>query len=810
MHARLDDLRFAARVLAKDRAVTLVAVLTLTLGIGANTALFSVVKAVLLSALPYPQADRLVSVATGVPGDGRIQNVDFATTFDFRERSRSFDHVVLYRGWSRTNVGESEPELIRGQKIGHDFFDMLGVKMLHGRSFRKQEDAPDRDRVLVLSHSLWLRRFGGDPGVVNRTVQLNGASYEVAGVLPPGFRPVRAYADSPAPEMYAPLGYALGQGNACRGCQHLQAIARLKPGVSVAQAQAELDILTRAIVAEHPTEYDPRMAVLVQPLAQRIVGGTEAPLWILFGAVGFVLLIACANVANLLLARAASRGREMALRTALGATRSRLVGQLLVESLLIALVGGGLGVLLAAWGTTLLVAVGPREIPRLEEVGIDWSVLAFGLAVTLGTGVLFGLVPALRASRVEPSAALKEGGRALDSGARHGLRSALVASELALAFVLVVGTALLGKSFLRLVQVDPGFDPRGVLTTSVYLWGERYQKAEAEVAFYRQVMDELRARPGVEAVGMVSTVPFDGFDQRGFHVQDRPLANPSEAPSVDHYSITPDYFKVMRVPLKRGRLFTDADDARAPRVALVSESTARLIFPGEDPIGRHVQFGGRDEKEPWATIVGVVGDVQQYGLDHAATPQSYAPQAQDVSFGYSLFVRTARAAASVGPELRAIFRTLDKTQPVQPLVPLESYLRASLAERRFTLVLLAGMGALGLLMAAVGAYGVVSYVVSLRTREVGIRMALGARSRDLVAMVMRQGLWLAAAGLLVGYAASLALTRFLARLLFGVHPMDPASSAAVAALLTAVVLVATWLPARRATRVDPLVALRDE
>jgi putative ABC transport system permease protein len=400
--------------------------------------------------------------------------------------------------------------------------------------------------------------------------------------------------------------------------------------------------------------------------------------------------------------------------------------------------------------------------------------------------------------------------RALDSGARHGLRSALVASELALAFVLVVGTALLGKSFLRLVQVDPGFDPRGVLTTSVYLWGERYQKADAERAFYRQLMDELRARPGVEAVGMVSTVPFDGFDQRGFHILERPLANPSEAPSVDHYSVTPGYFEVMRIPLKRGRLFTEADDERAPRVALVSESTARLVFPGEDPIGRHVQFGGRDEKEPWAEIVGVVGDVQQYGLDQARTPQSYAPQAQDISFGYSLFVRTTRSATSLEPELRAVFRGVDKTQPVQRLVPLESYLSGSLAERRFTLALLAGMGALGLLMAAVGAYGVVSYAVSLRTREVGIRMALGAQSGDLLAMVMRQGLWLAAAGLTVGYAASLALTRFLSSLLFEVHPMDPAASLAVAVVLAAVVAAATWLPARRATRVDPLVALRHE
>ena len=810
MHARLHDLRFAARMLAKDRGVTLVAVLTLALGIGANTALFSVVKAVLLDALPYAQPERLVSLAEGDPGTPRPETVDFTTTWDWRERSRSFEHIALYRGWSQTDVGESETELVRGQRVGHDFFETLGVKMLLGRSFRPEEDAPNSNRVLVLSHGLWLRRFGGDSAIVGRSVQLNAASYVVAGVLPASFRPITAGPEDPAPEMYAPLGYALGQPSACRGCQHLHAIGRLKPGVSVPQARGELATIMRALVAEHPTDYDSRAGVLLEPLARRIVGRTAAPLWILFGAVGFVLLIACANVASLLLARAAGRGREMALRTALGASRSRLVRQLLVESLLIASLGGALGVLLAVWGTSLLVALGPREIPRLDEVGIDWSVLAFSLAVTLATGVLFGLAPALRTSRVAPNAALQEAGRALDSGARHGFRGALVTSELALAFVLVLGTALVGKSFLRLVQVDPGFDPRGVLTMGVYVWGERYQKPEAELAFYRQLMDELRARPGVEAASMVSTIPLSGFDRRGFHVQDRPLANPSEAPSVDHYSVTPDYFRVMRIPLKRGRMITEADDARAPRVALVSESTARLLFPNEDPIGRYVQFGGRDDKKPWATIVGVVGDVRQYGLEHAATPQSYAPQAQDVSFGYSLFIRSTRDPGSFEPELRAIFRGVDKTQPVQGLMPLEAYLKASLAERRFTLALLAGFGALGLLMAAVGAYGVVSYAVSLRTREVGIRMALGAESSDLIAMVMRQGLWLAATGLGLGYAASLALTRLLASLLFEVHPMDPAASLVVAVLLTAVVLAATWLPARRATRVDPLVALRYE
>jgi putative ABC transport system permease protein len=610
--------------------------------------------------------------------------------------------------------------------------------------------------------------------------------------------------------MYAPLAYALGQPNACRGCQHLRLVGLLKPGVGVKQASDDLNGVMRQIVSEHPTRYDSKASVIVQPLVQRIVGATRAPLYVLFGAVGFVLLIACANVANLLLARAAGRGREIALRAALGASRSRLVRQLLTESLMLALLGGAGGLLLARAGIGLLVAAAPREIPRLAEITIDLPVLGFGLGVTLATGLLFGIVPALRASRVDLNEALKDAGRATESGARHGLRSALVACELALAFVLVVGTALLGKSLQRLLHVDPGFDARNVQTMSVYLWGQRYQQPDAELDFYRRLGERLRALPGVESVAMVSTVPFNGFDRRGFHVQDRPLANPSEAPSLDHYSVSPDYFRLMRIPLKRGRLFGDADVAGSQRVALISESAARTLFPDRDPIGKQAQFGGRDEKRPWATIVGVVGDVRQYALDRDATPQSYIPQAQDLSYGYSLFVRTTATAPSLERDVRAAFQELDKTQPAPRVAPLDGFVSASLAQRRFTLGLLLGFGALGLLMAAVGTYGVVSYTVSLRIREVGIRMALGAQARDVLAMVMRQGAALAGAGLCAGLLASLALTRFLASLLFEVDPMDPATSLAVALLLFGVVLAASWLPARRATRVDPLAALRCE
>jgi putative ABC transport system permease protein len=531
---------------------------------------------------------------------------------------------------------------------------------------------------------------------------------------------------------------------------------------------------------------------------------------VLLGAVGFVLLIACANVANLLLARAAGRSRDLAVRAALGASRGRLVRQLLTESLLLAACGGVAGVLLAQAGIELLLRAAPREIPRLSEIALDLPVLGFSLLVTLATGLAFGLAPALRASRVDLNDALKDAGRATDPVSRRRLRSALAASELALAFVLVVGTALLGKSLLRLLRVDPGFDSRSVATAGVYLWGQRYQQPEAELDFYRQLTERVRALPGVEAAGMASTVPFSGYDRRGFHVRDQPLANPSEAPSLDHYSVSPEYFRVMRIPLRRGRLFGQQDSAGAQRVALISESAARSLFPNQEPLGKQVQFGGRDDKRPWATVIGVVGDVQQYALDRAPTPQSYIPQAQDLAYGYTLLVRTTGDARGLERELRAIVHGIDRAQPAGRVVPLDAYLSASLAQRRFTLALLSAFGALGLLMAGVGTYGVVSYTVSLRLREVGIRMALGAQAQHVLGMVLRQGAALACAGLLAGLLASLALTRFLGSLLFEVSPLDPATSSAVALLLSGAALAATWLPARRATRVDPLAALRHQ
>ncbi|MBZ5728652.1 MAG: ABC transporter permease [Acidobacteriia bacterium] len=806
----MGDLSFSARTLRKNLGFSAVAVLTLALGSGANTAIFSVVKAVLLNQLPYRQPERLVTVAEGDPGDVKPETVDFTTTWDWRARSRSFTSMSLYRAASAAIAEGSEPELLRGLRVNYDFFDTLGVRMYLGRGFLPEEDRPDTRREIILSHGLWTRRFGANRHIVGRVLRLSESSCTVVGVLPADYRPLATDGGSDAPEMYMPLGYALAERDACRGCQHLRLVARLKPGVAVATARAELNTIMRDIVREHPADYKHDAAVMVAPLRDQLVGRVETALWVLLGAVGFVLLIACANVANLLLARATGRSRELAVRAALGAGGWRIARQLLTESLLLSLAGGAAGVLLAVWGTAALASLGPRQIPRVNEIRIDGTVLAFAFAVSLAAGVLFGLAPAWRASRIDLNEALKGLGKSTEGRARHGLRNALVTAELALAFVLVVGAGLLGKSFLRLMQVDPGYDPHNVLTLATYVYGARYQKPEMELNYYQQAMDRLRATPGIEGVAMVSTLPLADFDRRGFHIEDRRLANESEAPFADAYSVSPDYFQVMKIPLKRGRLFTAQDGPGAAHVAVISESCARAQFPGRDPIGKHIQLGGREEKKPWLTIVGVVGDVRQYGLDRASEMEAYIAQAQDLSFGYSMVARTTLDPRRLERTVRAAFLAVDKTQPVFRVQPMESYVAATLAERTFTLALLGLFGALALALAAVGIYGVVSYTVSLRTREVGIRMALGAGRRDVLGMVLRQGLALVGMGLAAGFAASLALTRLLASLLFEVRPTDVTTSAAVAVVLAAVALLASYLPAHRAAKVDPMVALRWE
>ena len=803
------DLRYAFRVLRKSPSFALTAVATLALGIGANTAIFSAVKAVLLNQLPYRDPARLVKLGEADSGETTASTIGYTTVYDWRRLSHSFESMSLYRTAAGAIVERGAPELLNGLRVNYDFFDTLGIRMQIGRTFLPEEDRPDRRFEVILAHGLWMRRFGGDPHILGRVIRLSDASFTVVGVLPAGFRPLEIEGFG-APEIFEPLGYALTDPFACRDCQHLQLIARLKPGVPAARAHAELDTIMADLVRHYAGSYPPNAKVAFEPLRDHLVGSVGTALWVLMGAVGFVLLIACVNVANLMLARAAGRAKEMALRAALGAARGRLIRQLLTESLLLAVAGGVAGVLLGWWCTSRLAAIAPREMPRLNEIHMDAMVLCFALAASLFTGVLFGLMPALRTASADANDALKESGKSTGSRSRRNLRDLLVMGELALAFVLAVGAGLLGKSLLRLMNVDPGFDPHNVLTLKTYVYGARYRKPEAELGYYEQVFSRLRATPGIQSVAMTSLLPMDSFDRSGFHIRDRRPTHDSEDPSADRNSVTPDYFRVMRIPLKRGRVFTAHDTAAAPLVAVINEACARDRFPDRDAIGQQIQLGGRDDAKPWMTIVGVVGDVRQYGLDAAASIAAYIPQAQDLSFGYALLARTTTDPRGLERTVRAAFLAVDPTQPVSQVQPLEDYLASSLAQRRFTLALLALFGGLALALAAVGIYGVVSCAVTSRTREMGIRMALGAERRDVLAMVLRQAAVLAGVGLAAGGVASLMLTRFLASLLFEVRSTDAATLAATAALLASVALSASYLPARRAASVDPTVALRYE
>jgi len=805
----LQDLRYGVRALRKNPAFTLVAVITLALGVGANTAIFSVVKAVLLNQLPYRQADRLVVLGEDDSGDKRPETIGYATAWDLRRLSHSFESMSLYRDATAAIVERGEPELISGLRVNSDFFDTLGVSMQIGRTFLPEEDRPDGRFEIILSHGLWMRRFGGDPKVLGRVIRLNESSFTVVGVLPAGFRTLEIPGAPGYPEMFEPLGYDLSQRFACRDCQHLHFIARMKRGISAQQAHADLKTIMGNLVRQYPAAYPSNAGVALMPLQTYLVGRVSTALWVLLGAVGLVLLIACANVANLMLARATRRSKEIAMRAALGAGRVRLVRQLITESLVLALAGGLVGVMLAWSGTSALAVLGPKEIPRVNEIRMDTSVLLFGLIASLITGLLFGMAPALRSARVDLNDALKDLGKITEGRSRFGLRNLLVATELAIAFVLVVGAGLLGRSFLNLMNVDAGYDPHNVLTLGSFAYGARYQKPEVELAYYKQAMERLRRTPGIESVAMASNLPLLTFDRYGFHIRER-ATNPAEDPSADTYSVSPDYFSVMKIHLKRGRSFTDQDGSNSPKVAVISENCARRMFPNQDPIGKEIQLGGRDDTKPWTTIVGVVGDVRQYGLDKAPDMEAYLAQAQNMSYLFSMVARTSIDPRSVEGAARAAFLAADPTLPVFRVQPLENYVASSLAQRRFTLALLGLFGGLALALAGVGIYGLISYAVTLRTREMGIRMAFGAERSDVLAMVLRQGLVLTGLGLAVGFAASLALNRLLSSLLFEVRPTDLGTSALVAVLLAAVALLASYLPARRAASVDPMIALRYE
>jgi putative ABC transport system permease protein len=792
----------------KNPGFTLIAVITLALGIGANTAIFSVVNAVLLRPLPYHESDRLVVLSTN-ENDGALGNTGYETFVDWRERSRSFERIVAIRSWGGALTGQGEPEVIRGLRVSADYFKLLGVSPALGRDFRVEEDRPDTRFVVIISNSLWERRFNSDPRVVGKQLVLSDQPFTIVGVMPSGFTDFLAANFHNGAEAWAPIGYDITQPFACRTCQHLKAVARLKPGVTIGRARAEMSDIMNLMSREHPKIYA-TPAISVARLQDQFTRAIRPALYLLLVAVGLVLVIACANIANLLLARANERAKEMAIRAALGAGRWRIIRQLLVESLLLSLTGAAAGVTLALWGTELLTGLSPAKMLQLQPVTTDARVLGFTLLVSLLTGLFFGLAPAWQAARQDAQLALKESGRISPGRRQRRLRQSFVVAEFVLALVLLVGAGLLIRSFLRVLDTKPGFESRNLLTMRISASSaSRYRDAAQVSAFYGDAIERVRALPGVEAAGVVSNLPFGGnMDMSGFHVEERPLANPADAPSAERYSVSPDYLRAMGIPLLRGRGFTEQDNANAPLVALINHTAARRIWPNEDPLGKRIRLGGVDG--PLRSVVGIVGDVNHYDLETPPGLQAYIPHPQWTDPYMQLVVRGAAEPGSLTGAVRQSIRELDPEMPVHGAATMRQLVSASLAQRRFTLLLIAAFAAVALLMAAIGLYGVTAYSVTQRTQEIGVRLALGARRADVLRLVVGQGLRLVALGLALGLMSALALTRLMKKFLFEVSATDPVTFAGIALLLALVALLACWVPARRATKVDPMIALRCE
>ena len=796
-----QDVRFGLRVLRKRPGFTGVALAVLALGVGANTAIFSVVNAVLLRPLPLPGSERVVdfdgvNTSKGIT-KSNVSAPDFA---DWKQQSRSFEALSLYTSGGTNMTGGEEPERVSAGWVDADFFRALGAAPARGRALLPEDDRPGAPLVAVISHGLWVRRFGADAGAVGRRVELGGRGVEVVGVMPAGFDfPEKA-------EVWVPLQMEAGKES--RDNRSYDVVGRLREGVTLGAARAELAAVSARLADAHPVT-NAGWGVELDSLKDEMVGQLKTTLYLLLAAVGLVLLIACANVANLLLARAAGRRREVALRVALGAGRLRIARQILTESLLLALVGGALGACLSVWLTDLLVALAPENTPRLGEVSADARVLLFAVGAALLTGLAFGLAPALQASRYDLNESLREGGRG--SARRGRLRSALVVAEVALSLLLLAGAGLLVKSFARLQQVDPGFDPANVLTMRVSLPGARYREPARKGEFYAALEARLNSLPGVEAAGATLSLPLGGSNYsvgRSFIREGRP-ATPEASENAAYSVVTPGYFRALRIPLRAGRLFDERDDAAAPKVVVINDVLARKVFPGEDPVGKHLTVW-RDEKFP-RQIVGVVGEAKPQRLDADPAAQMYVPHRQDAGWGgLSLVVRAEGDAAALTQAVRAEVRALDGQLPVYDVKTMGRVLADATAYRRVTVFLMAGFAAAALLLSGVGLYGVLSYAVAQRTHEIGIRMALGARRGDVLRLVVRQGMALTLAGLALGLAAALAVTRLMAGLLYGVSAADPAVYALVSLLLAAVALVACLVPARRATKVDPMVALRYE
>ena len=815
MDAIIQDIRYGVRMLMKTPSVSIVATIALALGIGANTAIFSVVNAVLLRPLPFPNPDALMSVFGTNKERGVLKgSFSYPDFFDLRTQNSSFEHIASYHESDFIMTRRGEPARLTGSVATSDLFAVLGVNPVLGRGFSPEEDkGSETGRVVVLSHTMFEKYFNSDPNILNQPITIDGTSFTVVGVMPRGFQfPIQ---NDPI-DLYTTIaGDAAGEDAITqqRGAHFLRVIGRLKPGVSDTQAQADADAVASRLAQQYP-DTDSKHGMLVEPTLRALTGDIRPALLILLGAVSFVLLIACANVANLLLARAMSRHKEMAIRSALGASRWRVVRQLLIESVMLSLIGGGLGLLLAAWWSDLLIALGKDNIPRAVQVGIDWRVLGFTLGVSVLTGIIFGLVPAIHSSKTALTESLKEGGRGSGSGAASNrMRGALVVSELAVAVVLLVGAGLLIKSLWMLQNVKSGVDPTNILTFNVALPEVKYDAEEGKQSrFFSDLKARVESLPGVQSVSSVYPLPLSGERfSLSFEIEGRPVAK-KDQPSADFFNVDPGYFKTLGIPLIKGRDFDSRDQQKSPQVVIVTETFVQLHFPGEDVIGKKIKPGISTvgEATPWREIVGVVADVRNRALNTEPRAVYYVPQTQVPFNQMIMVVKTSGDPHSLISAVTKEVAALDPDLPVFGVKTMEEYISSSVSTPRFNTTLLSIFAAVALILTVVGLYGVMSYSVAQRTNEIGIRVALGAQARDVLRLILGQGLRLILFGLVIGLLGAFALMKIISGLLFGVTAKDPLTFGTAAVVLSLVALLACYVPARRATRVDPLEALRYE
>lgn len=822
MEPLLQDIGYGFRRLARSPGFTAVALLSLAIGIGANTAIFSIANTLLLRPLPYKDANRLVILWNRSPGLGITQDwFSTAQYFDIKTQHHGFEEVAIAIGGNENLTGDGEPERVGTIHVSSNLLPMLGVEPARGRLFVSSEDAKGSARTAVLGYGMWVRRYGSDPDVIGKSLTINGSTYQVIGILPASFSLPRevlpTLGGAEQAEILLPLPFGLDAAQN-RDHEDYNIVGKLKKGVTLQQARAEMDTITARLRRDHPTNYPPNGGLTfgIVPLSEQVVGDSRGALFVLLFAVAFVLLIACANVANLQLSRALARQKEIALRMAIGASRMRIARQVLTESLLLSLCGGAFGILLALASLKWVRILGPGSVPRLDAISIDGRALLFTLLISLVSGTIFGLAPALRVSHIDLQSALKEGGRSsAGAGAMWGrgktLRKSLVVSELALSVLLVIGATLLIRTFANLQSVSPGFNPKNVLTLELTMTGDRYRQDQTILSTYKQIMEQLARLPGVQYVGAITSLPLSQMFAWGPITVEGRIPPPGENfINADVRVIFGHYFEAMQIPLRAGRFFNDSDTQTSPPVGIVDEYMAKELWPNQSALGKRLHNGGTTDKDPWITVVGVVGRIKQYTLDSDSRIAVYYPQTQFVTSEMNVVVRTSGDPSALYSAARNEIQSVDRDLPIFHPVTMDQRVQESLARRRFSMLLLTLFAGLAVALAMMGIYGVVSYVVNQGTREIGIRLALGATPPAILRLVMGRGMALAIPGVMIGLLGSLAFTRMMRGLLFGISPIDPLTFAVIPVLLALVALLASYIPAQRATRVDPTVSLHSE